>query len=331
MRLSLLVLLLAACGTTLAQDRPTLTVYTYESFAADWGPGPAVEAAFEAQCACDLELIAVDDGVALLGRLRLEGDDTRADVVLGLDTNLMAEATATGLFADHGVDIPDLALPTAWTDTVFLPYDYGHFAFVYDSETLATPPASLAELLDDPDGPTVIIQDPRTSTPGQGLMLWMQSVYGEDSAEAWARLAPRVLTVTKGWSEAYGLFIEGEAPLVLSYVTSPAYHLINEATDRYRAAIFPEGHYMQVEVAARLAASDQPELATDFLRFMLSPEFQTHIPTGNWMMPAIDLGDALPPEFAGLPQPARSILMDPQTVAQSRKAWIDQWLEAMSR
>mgnify|MGYP005985090905 CR=1 FL=1 len=29
--------------------KPQLTVYTYDSFAAEWGPGPAVKKAFEAQ------------------------------------------------------------------------------------------------------------------------------------------------------------------------------------------------------------------------------------------------------------------------------------------
>src|SRR3546814_5226288 len=72
---------------------------------------------------------------------------------------------------------------------------------------------------------------------------------------------------TKGWSEAYGLFLEGEAPLVLSYTTSPAYHMIAEDEDRYQAANFAEGHYMQVEVAAMTKSSDDPELARQFLRF----------------------------------------------------------------
>ena len=35
---------------------------------------------------------AIADGVALLNRLKLEGKDTKADIVLGLDTNLTAEA-----------------------------------------------------------------------------------------------------------------------------------------------------------------------------------------------------------------------------------------------
>ena len=52
---------------------------------------------------------------------------------------------------------------------------------------------------------------------------------------AWSRLRPRVLTVTPGWSEAYGLFVKGEAPLVLSYTTSPAYHRFAEKSERYAA------------------------------------------------------------------------------------------------
>ena len=34
-------------GLAHAQDKKTLTVYTYESFVSEWGPGPKVKAAFE--------------------------------------------------------------------------------------------------------------------------------------------------------------------------------------------------------------------------------------------------------------------------------------------
>ena len=81
-------------GAAFAQS-PVLTVYTYDSFVSDWGPGPAIEAAFEAQCACDLQFVGAGDGAALLARLRLEGASTDADIVLGLDTNLTAAARAT--------------------------------------------------------------------------------------------------------------------------------------------------------------------------------------------------------------------------------------------
>ena len=38
--------------------------------------------------------------------------------------------------------------------------------------------------------------------------------------------------------------------MALAYTTSPAYHLIAENDDTKAAAMFDEGHYMQVEVAA---------------------------------------------------------------------------------
>ena len=69
--------LLLAAGltamTTLAhsQDKPVLTVYTYDSFVTDWGPGPAIEKAFETTCDCDLQLVAAGDGASLLSRIQI--------------------------------------------------------------------------------------------------------------------------------------------------------------------------------------------------------------------------------------------------------------------
>ncbi|TIR56990.1 MAG: thiamine ABC transporter substrate-binding protein, partial [Mesorhizobium sp.] len=209
-----LVSLLVGVGPAEAKDK--LTVYTYESFTADWGPGPAVKKEFEAECGCDLEFVSVADGVALLNRVKLEGAGTKADVVLGLDTNLTADAKASGLFAPHGA-VADLNVPGGWKDDTFVPFDYGYFAVVYDTEKLKTPPKSLKELVEGAGPDKIIIQDPRTSTPGLGLLLWVKSVYGDKAPEAWAKLKPKVLTVTPGWSEAYGLFTKGEAPMVLSY------------------------------------------------------------------------------------------------------------------
>jgi thiamine transport system substrate-binding protein len=314
-----------------ALSNSTLTVYTYDSFVADWGPGPAVKAAFEKECACTLEFVAVADGVALLNRLRIEGAGSRADIVLGLDTNLTAEARATGLFAPHGQDTSGLRLPIDWSDAEFLPFDYAHFAVVYDRQAMPVPPASLKELVDGDSSQKIVLQDPRTSTPGLGFLLWMKSVYGDEAGEAWTKLRRRVLTVTPGWSEAYGLFTKGEAPMVLSYTTSPAYHLIEEQTDRYAAAPFAEGHYLQVEVAAMLKSSKNPELARRFLAFMIGPGFQDQIPTKNWMFPVGPTSTELPEAFGTLVKPTHTFLMAPEEVALNRRAWIDEWLAAMSR
>jgi thiamine transport system substrate-binding protein len=308
-----------------------LTVYTYESFTAEWGPGPQVEKAFEAECACDVEFVSVADGVALLNRVRLEGGATKADVVLGLDTNLTAEAKATGLFAPHGVTAENLAVPDGWSDDIFLPYDYGYFAVIYDTEKLKTPPASLKELVEGDPEQKIAIQDPRTSTPGLGLLLWVRAVYGDKAPEAWAKLKGRVLTVTPGWSESYGLFTKGEAPMVLSYTTSPAYHMIAEKTERYQAASFSEGHYLQTEVAGITTTGAKNPLAEKFMAFMLSPAFQDVIPETNWMFPAAKTSKPLNPAFDKLVKPAKTLLFSPEEVAANRKAWVDEWLSVMSK
>ena len=325
------VFLALGAVTAAAQDgKPTLTVYTYESLAGEYGPGAKIKEGFEAVCSCTLAWVATEDAGTLLARLKLEGDTSSADVVLGLDTNLMAEAKASGLFVPHNVEAGALDLPVEWKDDTFLPFDWGWFAFVYDSTKLANPPGSFAELVEQKDGPTIIIEDPRTSTPGLGLLTWVQEIYGDRSAEIWTALKPRIVTVTKGWSEAYGLFLDGEADMVLSYTTSPAYHISAEKETKYKAAIFSEGHPLQVEVAGIVKSSDQPALAHQFIEFMVGDAFQSAIPEGNWMYPAKALSNGLPTSFAGLDKPAKSFLTAPEKLQADRRSWIDSWLAAIS-
>ena len=313
-----------------AHAKPVLTIYTYDSFASEWGPGPAIETAFEEKCDCDLQFIALDSSIGILGRVQLEGGASKADIVLGLDTNLMATAEQTGLFAPHGADMSGrINLPVEFDDDIFMPFDWGYFAFVYDSSKLQDVPASLDALVNAPDDLRIVIQDPRTATPGLGLLLWIKSVYGDDAADAWARMAPKIVTVTKGWWDAYSMFLEGEADMVLSYSTSPAYHMIAEETDKYRAAGFAEGHYMQIEVAAMLKSSSQPALARQFMDFILTEGFQSVIPTTNWMYPA---GKAeVPAAFSSLIKPKTSLLFTSQDVAANKSAWVEEWQSAITR
>ncbi|MCY4542293.1 MAG: thiamine ABC transporter substrate binding subunit [Rhodobacteraceae bacterium] len=322
--LSLSIGFAAAAGA----QQSVLTVYTYDSFVAEWGPGPAVEAAFEETCGCDLQFVAAGDGAALLARIQLEGKRTDADIVLGLDSNLTARAAATGLLTPHNRH-DEWDLPVRWDDPLFVPYDWGFFAFVYDETRTAEPPGSMEALARSDI--RVVIQDPRSSTPGLGLLLWVKHAYGERAKSIWQELADNVVTVTPGWSEAYGMFLDGHAEMVLSYTTSPAYHMIAEGDRTKRAAAFAEGHYMQVEVAARLAASDQPELADMFLEFMAGDVFQGLIPTTNWMYPAKMPASGLPVEFGELVQPSKALLYSSDDAASVRDVALAEWLEALSQ
>ena len=330
-RLSVLISTLALAMPALpAAAKDKLTVYTYESFTAEWGPGPVVKKNFENECDCEVDFVSVEDGVALLNRVRLEGKSTKADIVLGLDTNLTAEAKATGLFAPHG-PVENVDVPGDWSDDTFVPFDYGYFAVVYDTEKMKVPPKSLKDLVEGDPDQKIAIQDPRTSTPGLGLVLWVKSVYGDKAADAWAKLKDRVLTVTPGWSESYGLFTKGEAPMVLSYTTSPAYHMISEKTDRYQAASFSEGHYLQIEVAGITVNGEKNPLSQKFIAFMTGPGFQDAVPETQWMYPAGKTDKPLDPAFDKLVKPAKTLMFSPEEVAKNRKAWVDEWLGVMSK
>lgn len=312
-----------------AADRPTLTVYTYQSFASDYGPGPELKKGFEAQCQCTLAFVAIDSAIGALRRIQLEGATTGADVLVGLDTSIAGEARATGLFAPHGLDLTGLSLPGKWSDPDFVPFDYGYFAFVYDRNKVPNPPKSFEELIAEPASFKIALEDPRSDTPGLGLLLWIEAAYGDKAPDIWRGLKPHIATMARSWDDAYGLFLKGEADMALSYTTSPAYHAIEENKPNYAYAAFSEGHYPQIEVAGMLKSSNQPALARQFLAYLSSAEGQKVIPTTNWMYPVRDIGDALPAAFKAQPQPAKVLSLDEATITANKAKWIDEALAAI--
>ena len=323
-----LALALVSMATLAHAETPVLTVLTYDSFATEWGPGPGIETGFEATCGCDLRFVTSGDGAAVLARLKLEGAASTADVVLGLDTALTESAQATGLFAPHGLSLPN-DLPIAFADPLFLPFDWGWFAFVYDNEKLADVPTSFVELA--ASDLKVVIQDPRSSTPGLGLVLWVKAAYGDGAAEIWSGLADNIVTVTPSWDQAYGLFLKGEADMVLSYTTSPAYHLIAEQDASKSAAGFDEGHYIQIEVAGMLASSPQPDLALAFLTYLASDAVQAVLPVTNWMYPAKTPAAGLPEGFRTLITPRKSLLLSGAEAEALRQSAVEEWQNALAK
>ena len=204
-----------------------------------------------------------------------------------------------------------------------MPFDWGYFSFVFDKRKTINIPKSFEELANS--DLKIAIQDPRSSTPGLGLVLWIEKLYDIESKTFWRQLADNVVTVTPGWSEAYGLFIEGEVDGVLSYTTSPAYHKVAENDNTKVAAIFDEGHLMQIEVGAILEKSEKKQLAADFLAFMTSSEAQSIIPTTNWMYPAKQPDIELPAAFKEGLSEIEPIYLDPNTARTLKDSAIEVW------
>lgn len=329
-QLTFLFVVFSAWNVCAGDTDNKLTIYTYDSFASDWGPGPKIKANFEKECDCQVNYVTLDSAVGILSRVQLEGGASKADIVLGLDMNLMLAGKESGLLAEHKADTSKVVTAIPWVDTFFVPFDQGYFSFIYNTESLPEPPTSLAEVIEN-ENISVIYQDPRSSTPGLGLLLWVKAVYGDDAFSAWQKLAKHTVTVTKGWYDGYSLFLKGEADVVLSYTTSPAYHMLVEGEMKYQAVPASEGYYPQVEVAAVLKNAPNKQLAHQFMEFILSEGFQKEVPEGNWMWPVIKTEQSLPDVFSQLEQPSHVLLLPEQEVAANRQEWINEWLDAVAQ
>jgi len=251
-----------------------LIVWTYDSFISEWGPAPRIAAAFSQKTGAKLRFVSKGDAGMLLASLLDSVRKPTADVVIGLDDKQLEKALRSGLFAPLTLKNISEISNALVRDPMkrLVPFDYGQFAFIWDSESDCPPPHSLEDLAKPIYNKKIIIMDPRTSTPGLGFLAWTQAVYKDKWQDYWKRLAPSILAMTPSWDTGYGLFTQGEAPLVLSYSTSPAYHKAYENSERFKALQFTEGHVVQIEFAGMLVTSNQKELAQQFIDFLLSAE-----------------------------------------------------------
>jgi len=112
--------------------------------------------------------------------------------------------------------------------------------------------------------------------------------------------------------------------MVLSYSTSPAAHIMFEENYDISALNFKEGNYISVEFAGILNSSKNKPLAKKFLRFMLSEDFQSLLPSTNIMYPVIKIKN-LPDSFKNIEIP-KAIQLNPADINLNKEVWIKEWL-----
>ena len=306
----------------------TLTVYSYDSFASEWGAGPSIIAEFEAKYGVTVELYAPGDGVTVLSQLILEKDNPKADIVIGLDNNLLSRTVSEGILEPYKSKklskiSPDLLFDKSYHLT---PYDFGYFAICYDKENLSDLPETLEDLTDAKYKDSLVLMDPRTSTPGLGFLLWTIAVYGDEYLSYWDRLEPSILTITEGWSSGYDLFLNEEAPLVLSYSTSPVYHAEYEESTRFGALQFNDGNYQHIEGMGIIKGTENRDLAERFIDFMLEDSSQKTLALSNIMFPSVTATE-LPDSFSHAFYADPSLLIESDMIEDKSSDWVQKWVE----
>jgi thiamine transport system substrate-binding protein len=292
-----------------------VVVYTYDSFVADWGPGPELTKTFEAKTGYKLTMISVGDGAQVLSRAVLEKNNPQADVLLGIDNNQIDLARSSNVMMSYKSKNADKIISNVVLDNDWLmtPYDWSYFAMIYDTESSVPAPTCLKDLTNREYQKKIVLMDPRTSTPGLGFVAWTVAVFGDSYLDYWKSLKANILTMAPNWDTGYGLFTSGEAPLVISYTTSPAYHVEYDKTDRYKALIFPEGHIMQVEGAGIVKKALNEEGAKAFIDFLISDEAQNILPLTQWMYP-VNKNVLLPACYDAAPMAGKKLSVDNKTL-----------------
>ena len=284
---------------TVAHADNILKVGTYDSFAAEWGPGPDIEDGFEKICNCDLQFIATSQAGSLSSDIFTNGKD----VILGVEHN--------------DFDI-------SYNDDLWTYYDYGYFAFIYDSSKLTNPPKSMIDLINRNDL-KIVVQDPRTSPVGMGLLRWMKSIFENEYQSNMKKLNKKIITYTPGWTEAYGMFLDGNADIVLSYSTSPYYHQEYENESKYQAIIFEEGHLPTKEIVYVRNDSPNKELGQQFINFLLKKQVQEIIAQKNIMYPVNE--EAVPERMKSLVEPVAINYVGSLSAGEL----VEEWLEIVTK
>ncbi|MCX6101662.1 MAG: hypothetical protein NT000_00170 [Proteobacteria bacterium] len=114
----------------------TLNVYTYDALTGKSSLGEVIKKAFEAKTGATLKWVSFATGGEALNQIIIEGKKTNADILLGIDSSFANRAVETGLFSKISSTF-FLPLQTGIKldeSSLFLPFDYGYLAFMFDSK-----------------------------------------------------------------------------------------------------------------------------------------------------------------------------------------------------
>ncbi len=323
-----------------------LTVMTHDSFSVS----EAVVAEFQKLCGCQVKFLKSGDAGLALNKAILSKNNPLADVFYGVDNSFLGRALAADIFDPYVspalADIPaDLKLDPS---SRLLPVDFGYVTLNYDKKYFADNgiplPQTLRDLTDPAYKGLLVIENPATSSPGLSFLLTTIAAFGEQGSytylDFWRDLRENDVLVADGWEDAYyGQFSggsgQGDRPLVVSYATSPAAEVFfadpKPADSPTGNLVLPDGSFQQVELVGILKGAREPELARQWVDFMLGEKFQPDIPLQMWVYPA-RTGTPLPEVFTRYAQvPAQPVQMTPEQIEAGREGWLKAWTDAVLR
>ena len=319
----------------------TLTIMTHDSFAVS----EDVITAFEQDNNATIRFISAGDAGTALNRAILSKDNPIADVIYGLDNNLLSRALDEDILDPYNSPILAQIPGEFQMDKLnrAIPVDYGDVCLNYDiayfQEHNLLPPSTLEDLLLPEYRGLLVVENPAMSSPGLAFLLTTISSFGQDGyLPYWQALVENDLLVVNDWETAYYAEFTrwgGSRPIVVSYSSSPPFEVLysEEPIDTPPTGVItsPGTCYRQIEFTGILSGTDNRALAEAWIDFMLSPTFQEDMPLQMYVFP-VNPNAALTEAFINfLAIPDSPASLDPTLVAENRDDWLQAWTETVLR
>ena len=318
----------------------SVTLITHDSF----DVSKDVLREFERTSGIDVEVVPAGDAGQVVNRAILTAGDPEADVLFGIDDNLLHDALDAEVFVPYASPRLDVVPDELELDPEHrvTPIDRGDVCVNVDGAAYSSgdleAPKGLGDLAMEPYASNLVVENPATSTPGLAFLLATIARYGDPGFEDfWAELRSNGVTIVDGWEQAYfGEFSgagggEGTHPLVVSYATSPVAEVVFAEGTAPENAVLEDTCYRQIEFAGILAGTEHEAEARELIDFLLSRPFQEDIPLRMFVFPVVT--DAvLPAVFSDhAVVPEAPLALDPATVAANRRDWVERWTDIVLR
>lgn len=294
--LAIMAVLVLGVGAT--ANAAELNVYSARHYDAD----RELYDAFTAKTGIKINLVE-DKGDKLLARLKAEGANSPADVLITVDAGRLAAADHSGLFQPVESAVLTSAIPEEWRhpDGHWFAFGKRYRVIVYAKDRIEPSQLSTYEDLADPKWKGRVLIRSSSNIYNQSLMAGMIATHGQEKAEAWAKGivanmarppqggdTPQIEAVAAG---------QGDVAVVNHYYVLQ----MRESGDPAKVEAFNKvgiffpnqsagdrGAHTNVSGAGVLAHAPNRAHAIAFLEYLASPEGQAGWVKGSLEFPVVD-------------------------------------------
>lgn len=329
-------------GTTPTTDsiRTEVVLMTHDSFAVS----DELLDVFQSETGIDIKLLPAGDAGSMINQAVLTADNPLADVIFGVDNNLLSRALQAEVFEPYESSLLTAVPDDLQVDTRVTPIDFGDVCINWDKAHFDAadlpPPRTLLDLADPDYRGLLVVENPGTSSPGLAFLYSTIARFGETGEytwiDYWTDLRDNDVLVTSGWEEAYYSYYTaastGDRPLVVSYASSPPFEVIfaEEPLDEPLSGVMTDGCFRQIEYAGIVSGTEVRAAAEQVIDFLLSTPFQNDIPLNMFVFPA-NAEATLPPAFVEHAiVPDDPLSLPSGEIEENVQRWILEWTEVMA-